>query len=131
MRRAKLAPPVPGHVVGGPVSGPLPSLADIRLPAEEVDELEEARAVKEPFRFQFSLRQLIIAMTIAAVVLGAMHFLGGPAATATVLGLIALVGLFVFALGYEPPSILVFGWWFTLVLYVAVSLFAAVFGGFR
>jgi hypothetical protein len=36
----------------------------------------------------------------------------------------------VHALGFEPPEIFVLGWWLILVLYVLLSLFAALLSGF-
>jgi hypothetical protein len=128
-RRAKLGAQTAGHVVGSPVTEPARAI-DAAPPAQnETDRIWEESSDKEAFRFQFSLRELILAMTAVAIVLGTMHWLGGPAVTATVLGTVALVGLVVFALGYEPPHIVVFGWWFTLALYVVVILIAAVWVG--
>jgi hypothetical protein len=87
----------------------------------------EEAVSREPFRFRFSLAELMIAMTTAAVVLGLLYLLGTPSNTATLLGFVALVGLVVHALGFEPPSIVVLGWWLILVLYVLLSILAAVF----
>ena len=69
-------------------------------------------------------------MTVAAIVLGMMRLLGGPAVTASVLGLVSLLGLVVLAVGFEPPQIVVLGWWFIVLLYVVVSIFAAVWSTF-
>ncbi|MEX2317931.1 MAG: hypothetical protein WD669_12310, partial [Pirellulales bacterium] len=74
------------------------------------------------FRFQFSLMQLMAAMTLAAVVLGVTHMLGGPAIAAMLLGFIALIGLAVHALGADPPQFVVLGWWLILVLYIMLGL---------
>lgn len=82
------------------------------------------------FRFSFSMAQMMMAITTAAVILGLMHLLGGPSNTATVLGFAALVGLVVHALGFEPPGIIVLGWWLILVLYVLLSIFAVVLSSF-
>jgi hypothetical protein len=79
----------------------------------------------EPFRIRFSVRSLLIAMTVAAVSLGMISILGsGP--MATILGLFAVAGLIVHALGFEPPQPVIFGWWFTLLLYVLLSVVGAV-----
>jgi hypothetical protein len=80
-------------------------------------------------RFQFSLQQLLLAITGAAVLLGLITMLGGATNAATLCGLVALAGLIVPAIGFRPPEILIFGWWMLLVLYVVLSLFAAVWGG--
>ncbi len=82
------------------------------------------------FRLQFSMAEMMIAMTTAAVIFGLVHIMGGASNTATVLGFVALIGLVIHALGYEPPSVVVLGWWFILVLYVLLSIAAAVWSGF-
>ena len=84
---------------------------------------------KEQFRFQFSLRELLMTMTVAAVTLGILRLMGSAETAATLLGLVALFGLVIYAVGYEPPQVVVLGWWLTLVLYVGVSIFAAVWAG--
>lgn len=96
------------------------------------DEFEEARqkAAKPALRFQFSLRQLLIAMVVAATVLGLIQVLGGPQNAATMCGMIALIGLVMHAVGVEPPEIVVFGWWVMLLLYVTLSIFAAIWSAF-
>ena len=79
----------------------------------------------EPIRISFSLRSLMIAMTVAAVSLGMIGYLGGPGPTATILGSISLFGLIVHALGFAPPQSLILGWWFILVLYVLFTIAGA------
>jgi Ca2+/Na+ antiporter len=129
-RRARMAPRPPGaHVVGDSLPPEEPTLSNVAQSPGEAEHIwQDPPVEKEAFRFQFSLRELIMLITMAAVVLGMIHIFGGPAATATVLGLFALVGLFVFAFGYEPPRIIVLGWWLTLMLYVVVVIFAALCG---
>ena len=95
-------------------------------PNEAADMWEAELPAAEPFRIRFSLRSLMIAMTVAAVSLGMIHFLGGPGPTATILGSIAFVGLIVLALGFEPPQSLILGWWFILLLYVLLTIAGAV-----
>jgi hypothetical protein len=85
---------------------------------------------RQPFRFQFSMWQLLAAMTGAAVILGFVNFLGGPDKAATLLGFLALGGLLAHAMGAEPPDIVVFAWWLILVMYVFLSLGAVVAGSF-
>jgi hypothetical protein len=121
-RRQKFGPGGTGSAVQTPVA-PLPEMPPLQ---NEVDEMWQVAANEERrFHFNFSLKEMMLAMTAAAVALGLLHIFGGPAA-ATLLGLVALGGLFVFALGYDPPQAVVLGWWLTLILYIAVSLFAAV-----
>jgi hypothetical protein len=98
-------------------------------PPSKLDEIWQEATAGEPVWFRFSLRELIIAMTTAAVILGMMRLLGGPASTATVLGFVALIGLIIHALGFEPPQLVILGWWFILVMYVLLSIFAAVWSG--
>jgi hypothetical protein len=79
------------------------------------------------FRFAFSLKQVMITMTAAAVFLAVLRFVNVEALTLT-LGLLALVGLAVQTFGFvDPPPAVVFGWWILLVLYLALGLLAAFF----
>ena len=91
---------------------------------------DSAAAARPAFRFHFSLRQLLVAMTVAGVIFGVVSVLGGPANTATILGFTALVGLVIHALGFEPPQFIVLGWWMILVLYVLLSIVAVVVSWF-
>jgi hypothetical protein len=129
-RRAQLAARAAGHVPGEPLEARERAMPETPAPPDEIELARQEAQVKEPIRFQFSLRQLIMAMTTAAVLLGLVRILGGPAAMATLLGIVALVGLFVYAMGYEPPQIMIFGWWFTLVLYVLATAFTAIWSRF-
>jgi hypothetical protein len=88
------------------------------------DQAWQAALARERFRFRFSLAELMIAMTTAAVIFGLVQILGGEVA-ATMLGFIALAGLLVHALGYEPPDVVVLGWWMILALYVLLSIAVA------
>lgn len=109
---------------------PLP-LVELKSPAvhsslnEGTDMWEEAPA-PEPMPFHFSVRSLVIAMTVAALSLGIIQFFGGPHPTAAILGSVAFVGLIVHALGFVPPQSLILGWWFILLLYVLFSFAGAV-----
>jgi hypothetical protein len=94
------------------------------------DEEAPTTPARPAFRFHFSLRQLLVAMTVAGVVFGVVSILGGPANTATILGFTALVGLVIHALGFEPPEFIVLGWWMILVLYVLLSIVAVVWNAF-
>jgi hypothetical protein len=78
-------------------------------------------------KFSYSLREMFIAMTVAAVVLGLIALVGSDK-MALILGLIALVGLAVQASGFDAPRMVVLGWWILLVLYLAVGVIAALRG---
>jgi hypothetical protein len=72
----------------------------------------------------FSLKQLFITMTVAAVMMALIASIG-PDRMAIVLGLIALAGLVVQAAGVEAPAVVVLGWWLLLAMYLVVGLIAA------
>lgn len=92
------------------------------LPANEVDEAWQKAMHEQRFRFQFSLKQLLAVMVCAAVVMGMVRILGGPQETASILGMIALVGLVVHAAGFDPPAVVALGWWLLLLMYVVLSI---------
>jgi hypothetical protein len=94
-----------------------------------VDDAFHEALAKPKFRFQFSLKQLMTAMIVSAFILGLVRFFGGSAPTATMLGVVALGGLVIHAIGYEPPEIVVLGWWLLLVLYVLLSFAGVVWSG--
>lgn len=127
-RRERLGAPDIGKTSSEPAR-PIPTAPPVPLPPDESDEIWREATTREPFRFRFSLQSLIIAMTAAAVILGMIRMLGGPAPTATILGLIAVCGLIAHALGFEPPQSVILGWWFILVLYVLVSILGTVWIG--
>ncbi len=77
------------------------------------------------FRFSFSLKELFGAFTAAALLLGLLSFIGGEQNVALLLGMVALFGLVVHAMGFEPPHLAVLGWWILLVLYILISAVAA------
>lgn len=129
-RRAQFAAKNSGHVVGTPEAPAAALPPEIPQLPNVVDQAWLEARDKQAFRFQFSLRELIMTMTTAAIVLGMIRLVGGPAASASVLGIVALLGLIIHAAGYDPPQIVVLGWWLILVLYVAVSIFAAFWSGF-
>ncbi len=87
--------------------------------------VEEEAAEERRFRFSFSMKELIGAMTVAAVLFALVRGLGGPNNAALLLGTLALVGLVVHLIGFDPPPVIVLGWWLLLVLYIVVSLWAA------
>ena len=97
----------------------------VRRPAAATDIWTEP-APPEPFQFRFSMRTLLIAITIAAVSFGLIHVLGGPGPTATILGFMAVAGLLVHALGFEPPQSVILVWWLILALYVVLTIVGAI-----
>jgi Flp pilus assembly protein TadB len=103
---------------------------DDESPLDSPDQTAMPPVPARQFQFQFSLQQLFLAITGAAVLLGLITALGGASNAATLCGLVALAGLAVPALGYRPPEIVVFGWWALLVLYVVLSVLAAMWAGF-
>ena len=96
---------------------------------DDIDEREQLARVRREFRFQFSLGQLLMVLAVAAVVLGLVNFFGSPNAAATMLGVIALAGLVLHAVGVQPPQIVVLGWWLLLLLYVVLTVFATMWSG--
>jgi hypothetical protein len=116
--------------------GPLPSDASNKpappiapLPPVELETALHDAPPAKLYRFRFSLAQFMIAITCAALLLGFVHMLGGTSNAATLCGFVALVGLVVHALGYEPPEVVAFVWWIMLLMYVGLSVFSAFFTG--
>ncbi|MCA9229791.1 MAG: hypothetical protein KDA57_04010 [Planctomycetales bacterium] len=86
--------------------------------------------IDEPYReprteFSFSLKEMFGAFTVAAVLMGLVQVVGGPQNAAMLLGLIALSGLVLHAVGFDPPQVVILSWWLLLVLYLIVSTWAA------
>lgn len=102
------------------------SHAAIQPMAPDVTLEPRSQSIQPPLRFQFSLWELMAVMSVAAVVFGLVQVLGGPSNAASLLGLVALLGLVIQAIGFEPPAVVVLGWWIILVLYVLLSIAAVV-----
>lgn len=83
---------------------------------------------KQPLQIDlsFSVRQLMTAVTIAAVFLTLLRWMNAEI-VALVMGLAALGGLVVNALGFDPPRQVVLGWWALLAVYLLFSLATAIF----
>jgi|GEM_PF-1318802 len=75
-------------------------------------------------RFSFSGKEMLLAGTAAAVLLGLVG-LFGPGPLAILLGMVALGGLVAQAIGWEAPPIVAFGWWILLVLYLLLALWSS------
>ncbi|MEX2307066.1 MAG: hypothetical protein WD738_05710 [Pirellulales bacterium] len=95
----------------------------------EIDEIWQQARTRREFQFKFSMQQLMIAVTAAAIIFGLVHVLGGASNAATLLGLVALFGLLIHAVGVEPPEVVVLGWWLVLVLYVLLSVAGVLWRG--
>ena len=106
-----------------------PASAALPLPSQ-ADQVWQQEMEPQKFRFKYSMRELLGAMTVAAVIFGVVHALGGPHNAPTLLGFVALFGLVIHAIGFEPPEVVVLGWWLILVLYVLLSIVAVVWSGF-
>ncbi len=98
------------------------------------DELVEQEAVGEgpfgrgfDFKFSFSLRQLFITMTVAAVAIWILNVIN-PQILSLLLGLIAIGGIVATIAGFEAPPIVVLGWWLLLVVYILVAIIAQLRG---
>jgi len=70
------------------------------------------------------MKELFITMTAVAVSLALLRWIT-PEYIAMLLGFVALSGLIANASGYEPPRLVVLGWWLLMVFYLAIGLFAA------
>ena len=77
------------------------------------------------FKFAFSMQELLVTTTVAAVVMGLLMWFE-PERLAVVLGLLALGGLIVNAIGFDPPRVVVLTWWLLMVFYLVVGAIAAV-----
>lgn len=128
-RRRELFRQQQANAAGKPTTPVELSPTPSATPLSVSDDIWAEPKPKTPFRFQFSLRTLIIAISAAAVLLGVMRLLGGPGPTAVILGFIAVTGLIAHALGFEAPAPLILGWWLILVLYVVLSIVSGIISG--
>lgn len=83
---------------------------------------------RPPLKIAFSIKEVLIAMTVAAIALGFLKFVGGTLGrdiSAAILGLLSVTGLAVYAIGMEVPGVVVLGWWVVLLMYIVVSLVSA------
>lgn len=97
---------------------------DIPLP----DMPEEVEPQASEFRFSFSTKQLLLTITGAAIAMGMLTLIPNKGAVAMLLGLVAILGLVIHAVGFEPPAIVVLAWWMLLVCYLLLGFWIAVFG---
>jgi hypothetical protein len=66
-------------------------------------------------------RELLVASIVAVVLLALVGSLLGVATMASCLGILALVGVAIQAVGVEMPRIVTLSWWLMLVLYILLS----------
>jgi hypothetical protein len=88
---------------------------------EPVESFVRQLTSRPPWRLQFSMRELMIGMTIAAVACGLFQIVP-PVAVASTLGLLTVAGVFLYVAGYQPPAPILAGWWIMLGLYVLTSV---------
>jgi hypothetical protein len=98
----------------------------VRSSSDEATDMWQEAAAPEQMPIHFSLRSLLVAITVAAVSLAIIQYVSGPSSTAMILGSLAFVGLVVHALGFVPPQSLILGWWLILLLYVLFSFAGAI-----
>lgn len=87
------------------------------------DQTERVEPPVKPMEldFSFSRKQLLIAFSVAAILLALVSLLGAGTLS-IVLGMVALGGLIAQAVGVEAPPTVVLGWWILLVLYLLLGL---------
>jgi hypothetical protein len=100
----------------------------IAEPPVEKDSRPLQRAEPAKLRLRFTLAEMMVTAICTAVLFGLIGT-WGLAVTATLVGLVALGGLVLHALGFEPPHAVVFGWWVLLLLYIVLSIVAAIWEG--
>lgn len=85
---------------------------------------EDGEDEKPAFRFQFTTKEVLIALGAASVVMGVLSALSmlSVSGVAALLGLVAVAGLVAFAAGVEMPPMLALGWWITLLMYIGLSV---------
>ena len=96
------------------------------LPNEPDETWKKAMEQASSLKFRGSPRQVLIAFAVAVIVVALCTWTGGPLVAALLLGTIAAVGIGVYVVGYEPPDQLVLIWWWSMCLYVVMSLFSII-----
>jgi hypothetical protein len=121
-RREKFAARAPGHIKPPADATPVEITPEVSQSMNEIASVIEPPVEREPLRFQFSMRDLAIAITVSAILLGLVRFVGGPTVAATLFGAVAIAGLVAFVTRFEPPQVVLFGWWVVLLMYVLLTL---------
>jgi hypothetical protein len=96
------------------------------------DDFERMRVTQPPpaarpsLLSRLSVGQWLAAAGCAAILIWIVVMVGGPQNGAMLFGAIALAGLAIHGLGYDPPEVVAFAWWLMLVSYIALSISTAV-----
>jgi hypothetical protein len=99
-----------------------------RARGDVVDD-EPEPAAKSPFETirdtikgrKYSLRDLLLATTFAALLLGLVRLTGSMSAAAAVMGAVAILGMVLHAIDYAAPRALVLAWWFAIAGYCVLT----------
>ena len=102
------------------VERPVP--VDINVAWEDAN-----RETRPELKFAFSLKQLFVAVTVAAVLMALASSLG-PERMAMIVGLVAILGIAIYATGIELPAMVVFCWWLLILFYLLIGLWAMTVG---
>jgi len=121
-RREKFASRAPGHAEPKGEARPIEVAPEVSQAMSEIASAIEPPVEREPLRFQFSTREIAIAITACAILLGLVRFVGGPTVAAALFGTVSIAGLAVFATRFQPPQVVLFCWWVTLLMYVLLTL---------
>jgi hypothetical protein len=121
-RREKFKAQAAGQPASARDATPVEIAPEVSESMKELASSIEPPVEREPLRFQFSMRELAIAITVSAISLGLVRFIGGPTVAATLFGAIAIAGLLAFVTRFEPPRVILFGWWVILLMYVLLTL---------
>lgn len=84
---------------------------------------------RTPLRGRLTVGQWLAAGGCAVLLIWIVSMVGGPQNAAVLFGAIALAGLVVHALGYDPPEVVAFTWWLMLVLYIGLGILTTVWHG--
>jgi hypothetical protein len=106
------------------------STAARKLTPEDFARVASRPAVERPsLRGRLSIGQWLAAGGCAAILIWIVYAVGGPQNGAVLFGMMALAGLGVHALGYDPPEVVAFAWWLLLVMYIVLGIFTAIWHG--
>ncbi|HEY2839679.1 MAG TPA: hypothetical protein VGJ26_11040, partial [Pirellulales bacterium] len=86
-------------------------------------------AERPPWRGRLTVGQWLAAGGCALILIWIVYAVGGPQNGAMLFGLMALGGLVAHALGYDPPEVVAFAWWLSLVLYIVLGVVTAIWHG--
>ena len=89
----------------------------------------EAPSGLPQFHLNIPPKQIVICIVAAVALLSLIAIAVGLHNAAMLCGLAALAGIIINAVGFEPPEVVFFCWWVVLVLYIFLSIFAAVWAG--